>query len=333
MRTMNPHRRTQLRRLGAAVGALCLLGQFGPASAQSPFPSQPIRLIVPFAPGGGNDILARAIAPGMSKRLGQPVIVENKPGAGGNIGAQATARATDGHTVVIASNQITINPAVGNKMPFDVARDFAPVGLIASVPIVLVVNPQAPYRTLQEFIGYARSHPGKLSYSSPGVGTPQHLAGALFGHLAKVDIVHAPYKGTSPALADVIGNQIEMSFVTLASAAPFLQSSKLRPLAVAGKQRIAAYPDLPTFTEAGLKGYDAELWYCLLAPATMPQPDVQRLNQALVATLNDLKADKTLSRQGFEPATSTPSELKSRLSSDMARWNGLVKATGIHVDL
>ncbi|MGO4329081.1 tripartite tricarboxylate transporter substrate binding protein [Cupriavidus sp. 2TAF22] len=327
---------TLSKRIATAMLSLAgLAGMAGAAAAADAarFPSQTIRLIVPFAPGGGNDILARAIAPGMSKLLGQQVIVDNRPGAGGNLGTELAARATDGHTLVLASNQITINPAIGNKTPFNVERDFAPVGMIASVPILLVVNPNEPYKTLQEFLQYARTHPGKLSYSTPGVGTPQHLAGELFTFLTKTDLLHAPYKGTSPAISDVVAGQVPTSFATMASVLTFIQAKKLRPLGIAGKQRAPGLPDLPTFEEAGLKNYDAALWYCMLAPAGMPRANVDKLSAALVQTVKSLRADGSLAKQGFEPTSSTPDELKAILARDATRWANLVKATGLKVEL
>lgn len=297
------------------------------------FPNQPIKLVVPFAPGGGNDILARAIAPHMARSLGQPVVVDNRPGAGGNMGAQAVAKSTDGHTILIASNQITVNPALGFKGAVDAQRDFAPVGMIATVPIILVVSPNQPYKTLSEFLAYVKANPGKVSYSSPGVGTPQHLAGELFAFINKGEMLHVPYKGTAPAITDVVGGQVISSFGTMASVQSFIKTDKLRALGIAGKKRAPALPNLPTFAEMGMKDYDAELWYCLLAPSTMASANVAKIQNALRDAMKNLQADGTLEKQGFEPSLSSSAELKEKIASDLTRWSRLVKESGIKVDL
>jgi tripartite-type tricarboxylate transporter receptor subunit TctC len=322
--------RNQPRRralLAAALGlAATSLGAQG-------FPTQPIRLVVPFAPGGGNDILARAIAPRMAEILGQPVLVDNKPGAGGNIGADLVAKsAADGHTILIASNQVTINPALGVKTPFQVERDFAPVGLIASVPIVLVAARSQPYDNLQDFIRYAKEHPGKVSYSSPGAGTPQHLAGEVFARMTGTSLVHAPYRGTGPAVTDVVGGQVQATFGTLPSVMSFVQAGKLKALGIAGQKKSALLATVRTFGEDGLKGYDAELWYCLLAPAKTPAPVVARLNAALNQALQSPKVAEQLARQGFEAATSTPEQLKATLQQDLARWHRVISEHQIKVE-
>lgn len=313
----------------AAVGSLAV-----PALAQNQnFPTKPVRLVVPFAPGGGNDLLARAIAPRMAEILGQAVIVDNKPGAGGNLGTDQVAKsAPDGHTILIASNQITINPALGVKTPFRIEQDFVPVGMIASVPIVLVSNMAQPFNNLREFISYARSNPGKLSYSSPGNGTPQHLAGEVFARMTKSFMVHIPYRGTGPAIADVFGGQVQISFGTMASVLPFIEAGKLKPLGIAGQQKSSLLPSLPTFGEAGLKGYEAALWYCLLAPAQTPKTVVTKLNAALNQILKTPKVEELLARQGFETVTSTPEELRTVIARDLVRWDRIVVEHQIKVE-
>jgi tripartite-type tricarboxylate transporter receptor subunit TctC len=325
--------RKPLLSITVALGAALALGAPALGHAQS-YPTQkPITLVVPFAPGGGNDILARALAPRLSQILNQTVVVDNKPGAGGNIGADSVARAhADGYTLLIASNQNTINPALGIKTPFNVERDFAPVGLIASVPIVLVSNPEQPFKTLPEFFQYAKSNPDKLSYSSPGNGTPQHLAGEAFAQMTKTRIVHIPYKGTGPAISDLVGGQVQISFGTMASVMPFIQGGKLRALGIAGQKRSAAMPSLPTFGEAGLAGYEAALWYCLLAPARTPQPIVAKLNAALVQALKSPQLEEQLGKQGFEPSSSSPEQLKEIIAKDLARWARFISETGIKVE-
>ena len=325
--------RNPLLSIAVALGAALALGAPTLSHAQA-YPTQkPITLVVPFAPGGGNDILARALAPRLSQILNQTVVVDNKPGAGGNIGADFVARApADGYTLLIASNQTTINPAIGIKTPFNVERDFAPIGLIASVPIVLVSNPEQPFKTLPEFFQYAKNNPGKLSYSSPGNGTPQHLAGEAFAQMTKARIVHIPYKGTGPAISDLVGGQVQISFGTMASVMPFIQGGKLRALGIAGQKKSATMPNLPTFGEAGLAGYEAALWYCLLAPAQTPQPIVAKLNEALVQALKSPQLNEQLGKQGFEPSSSNPEQLKEVIAKDLARWARFISETGIKVE-
>jgi tripartite-type tricarboxylate transporter receptor subunit TctC len=298
------------------------------------FPTQPVKLVVPFAPGGGNDILARTIAPRMAEILGQPVVVDNRPGAGGNLGTDLVAKAApDGHTILIASNQITINPALGAKTPFVIERDFAPVGQIASVPIVLVAGRNQPFNTLADFMRYAKAHPGKISYSSPGNGTPQHLAGEVFARMTSSFIVHIPYRGTGPAVADVVGEQVQVTFGTLASVTSFVEAGKLKPIGVAGPRPSAQLPGVPAVGAVReLKGYDAELWYCLLAPAKTPPAAVATLNAALNEVLRQPQVAAQLARQGFVAATSTPQQLRSRIATDMARWTRVVNEHRIKVE-
>lgn len=318
----------------AALAGMLAIGALH-ASAQAPFPTQkPITLVVPFAPGGGNDILARLIAPKMGQALGQTIVIENKPGAGGNLGADYVAHAApDGYTLVIASSQVTMNPFLGIKVPFRIEADFEPVGRIASVPIMLVANNQQPFRTLQDFIQYSRANPGKLSYSSPGNGTPQHLAGEVFAKLNKTELLHVPYRGTGPSITDLMGGQVQLSFATFASAIEYVRAGRLRALGIAGTKRTPLMPDLPTFAEAGVKGYDAELWYSLLAPAKTPRPVVDRINAALLAALKSPEVSAQMARQGFEPQASSPAELKAQLGKDMARWQRLIQENGIKVGL
>jgi tripartite-type tricarboxylate transporter receptor subunit TctC len=321
------------RRTALLAGLAAVLGLASTAGVAQGFPTQPVRLVVPFAPGGGNDILARAIAPRMAELLGQPVLVDNKPGAGGNIGTDIVAKGpADGHTILIASNQVTINPALGVKTPFRIERDFAPVGLIASVPIVLVAGRLQPYENLHDFIRYAKENPGKVSYSSPGSGTPQHLAGEVFSRMTATTLVHAPYRGTGPAVTDVVGGQVQATFGTLPSVMSFIQAGKLKALGIAGQKKSALLPQVRTFGEDGLKGYDAELWYCLLAPAATPSGTVARLNAALNQALQSPKVAEQLARQGFEAATSSPEQLKSTLERDLARWSRVIAEHQIKVE-
>lgn len=322
------------RRTALAAAVACATAALAlPALGQGAFPKQkPITLVVPFSPGGGNDILARAVAPKMGQLLGQTIVIENKPGAGGNLGTELVARAEpDGYTLVIASSQVTMNPFLGMKLPFRIERDFEPVGLMASVPMVLVSHPNEPYRTLQEFMAYSRANPGKLSYSSPGNGTPQHLAGEVFARLNKTEMLHVPYRGTGLSVTDLIAGQVQVSFATYASVAQHVQSGKVRALGIAGQKRTPLAPELPTFGDAGLKSYDASLWYSLLAPAKTPPEVVARLNEAMVQALNDPAVAKQLAQQGFEKQTSTPAELKTFMASELKRWERVITDNHIKV--
>lgn len=312
--------------------AACAAVAAVPAAAQALFPSKPITLVVPFAPGGGNDILARLIAPKMSAQLGQPIVIENKPGAGGNLGADFVAHAApDGYTLVIASSQITMNPYLGMKVPFNIERDFEPVGRIGSVPLMLVSNTGQPYKTLKEFVDYTRAHPGKVSYSSPGPGTPQHLAGEVFAKLNKTELLHVPYRGTGPSISDLMGNQVQVSFATFASAIQYVRAGKLRALGIAGQRRTTLMPDLPSFAEVGLKSYDVELWYSLLAPAKTPRAVVDKLNGALLAALKSPDLADQFTKQGFEVKGSTPDELKAYIGRELARWQRVITENNIKV--
>jgi tripartite-type tricarboxylate transporter receptor subunit TctC len=241
--------------------------------------------------------------------------------------------APDGYTIVIASSQVTMNPFLDMKIPFRIERDFEPVGLMASVPLLLVANVQQPFKTLPEFLTYARAHPGKLSYSSPGNGTPQHLAGEVFAKLNESAMLHVPYRGTGPSISDLIAGQVQVSFATYASAAPHVQSGKLLALGIAGQKRSALMPELPTFGDAGLKSYEAGLWYSLLAPAGTPKPVVDKLNEAMAAALKDPAVTKQLQQQGFESQSSTPAELKGFMARELVRWEKVIKDNQIKVVL
>ncbi|MDM0117055.1 tripartite tricarboxylate transporter substrate binding protein [Variovorax sp. J22R133] len=312
-----------------ALGALC-----APAHAQADFPTRkPITVVVPFAPGGGNDILARVIGPKLSQILKQTVIIENKPGAGGSLGTEYAARATpDGYTLLIASNQVTIDPALGVKAGYKIERDFAPVGRIASVPMVLVAHNGEPYKTLPEFISYVKAHPGKVAYGSPGNGTPQHLAGEVFASAVKSPMTHVPYKGTSPVITDLIGGQTQVAFATLASVLQYVENGKLTALGIAGQEKSAALPKVPTFGEAGLKNYEAALWYSLVVPASTPQPIVNTLNKALREAMDTPAVDQQLIKLGFVPKPTTPEELKGIITADLAHWARVVKDNNIKVE-
>lgn len=302
-------------------------------AAEPRYPSRPVRFVVPFPPGGGNDIIARQLAPKMAEGLGQAVVVENRPGAGGNLGTEFAARApADGHTIVIASNQVTINPALYAKLPFDIERDFAPVALVASVPMLLVVNPNVAAKTVRELIADAKARPRALNHGTPGAGTPQHLAFEVFNKLAGVEITHVPYKGTGPAIADLLGGQIQAAFATLASVDPHVKAGKLRALAVATPKRSSVLPAVPTVAESGVPGYDVPLWYSVLTPVGTPREIVERLAAEIGRAVNAPDLREKMQAQGFEISFAGPAELDALMRSEIARWAKIIRETGIRVD-
>ena len=325
-----------MRLLFGLLAALCAATAPLPAASQTPaqkYPDKPIRFIVPFPPGGGNDILARLLAPKMSESLGQPVVIDNRPGAGGNIGTDLAAKAApDGYTIVIASNQVTMNPALYAKLPFDIEKDFAPIALAASVPMVLAVNPSVPANTVRELIALAKADPGKFNYSTPGNGTPQHIAFEVFNHTAGIKIAHVPYKGTGPAIADVIGGQVQATFGTLASLEQHVKAGKLRALAVATPKRSQTMASVPTMVEAGVPGYDVSLWYSILAPAGTPAPIVARLSTEIARALAAPEVRERLITQGFEITYLNAEQMNDLMKRDIARWSKALKDVGIKLD-
>jgi len=310
---------------------LCLtLLAVAPRSALAAYPDKPIRIIVPFAPGGGVDIMARLISDFMSRDFGRPVIVENRPGAGTIVGTMAAASsAPDGYTLMLASTPFAINPSINAKLPYDSFRAFTPVALIARSFDIVVVNPKLPFMSIQDVIAYAKANPGKLNFGSPGIGSSPHLAGEIFKSLAHVDITHVPYKGSAPALTDLLGGQIQMIFSTVPAAASYVRSGQLRALAVTSAQRSAAYPDLPTVAEAGVTGYLVEGWYGLYAP-TGTAPDVVNLLNASVAKAIGTGVFKTIeTNEGLMFAPGTPEEFGRFVLEDAARWQNAVKDANI----
>jgi len=300
------------------------------AAAQSDFPSRPIRLIVPFAAGGGNDILARAVAAKLQAKLGQPVVVENKAGAGGNIGAEFVARAApDGYTLLIATNTVVINPHVQKSVPFDVRRDFAPIALLASTPFVLVVNNDLPVRSVGQLVDFARANPNRLSYASTGLGTPHHLGMELFRSLTGTTMVHVPYKGSVPALTDTATGQTQLMFATINAAMPFMQGQRVRALGVGERTRLASMRELPTIAESGVPGFELTAWYALLAPAATPAAVQKRLSEAVLQGMSEADTRERLSPSGFEITSGTPAELRALIATDYEQWGRVVRTAGI----
>ena len=305
----------------------------GLASAQQ-WPTKPIKWIVPFPPGGAMDVIARSLADVSAKTLGQPVIVINKPGAGGNIGAELVARAeADGYTIMITSIGMATNKYLYPNLSYDPVKDFAPVSLIAVVPNVLVTNATQPNVTrVTEVIANAKAQPGKLTYASAGLGTSVHLAGEVFTSLAKINMQHVPYKGSGPAVSDLIGGQVNYMFDSITSAKPHILSGKLRPLGVTTLPRSKALPSVPTIAESGLPGYDVTPWFAVFVPANTPKLVIGKLNSVLVASMNTQTIKDTFESIGAEPIGSSPQELATYLSQEIVRWGNVISSSDIKAD-
>ena len=318
----------------ASQAMVLVLGCIGLAlPALAVYPDKPLRLVVPFAPGGGTDLVGRLVAEGMAQDLGQPVIVDNKPGAGTIIGTDFVVKsAPDGYTLVMGTFALAANPALVAKLPFDPNKDLAPVGLIGTSPNVLVVRTVKPWKNVNDVLLAAKAAPGKLNYGSFGNGTSAHLAGALFANLAKVELTHIPYKGSSPALTDLLGGQIDMMFTTVASVAQYINAGKLRALAVTSGKRSPAWPDLPTLAEAGVAGYMAESWYAVYAPAGTPAAAVARLNAALKQAVKSDNFRRRVEAEGLVANVGTPAELERYVLAEQLRWRRVVQDARIKAD-
>lgn len=294
------------------------------------WPDQPIRLVVPFTPAGGPDIIARFVAERLSVRLGQPVVVENVPGASGNIGSQQVARARpDGYTLMSSVNTLVMNASLFKNLPYDPVSDLSPLGLSAWGSLVLVAHPGQKPDTLAELIALAKASPGTLTYGSPGVGTPHHLSMALMETESGIELVHVPYKGSAGAVQDLLGGQIGYMFLPVTVCAPHIRSAKLKAIAAGSPQRLPQLPDVPTLAESGLKGVDVDMWYGFFAPKGTPADIVARLNHEIAAILESPEARTAFEAQGLVPATSTPAALGEIVVSDRARWADVVVKRGI----
>jgi tripartite-type tricarboxylate transporter receptor subunit TctC len=317
------HRRTlSALLLGAALTAPL------PTFAQE-YPSKAIRFVVPFAPGGGTDIIGRIMAQGLNEVLGQPVVVDNRGGAGSTLGTEIVAKSpADGYTILFGNISLAFNATLYTKLRYDTLRDLAPISLSAVQPNILVIHPSLPAKNLREFIDLARANPGKYNYASAGTGAGTHLAAELLKLQTKIDIVHVPYKGTGPALSDLLGGQINMMVSTFASALPHVKSGRMRALGVTTAKRSPAAPDVPTLIEGGVAGYDYSTWYGLLAPAGTPKPVIDKLHAANRKVLARDDIRQKLESQGVDPITNTPSEFAAYLKSETEKWGKVVKATG-----
>jgi len=315
--------------LAAALAASVLST---PLQAQT-YPERAVKLVVPYAPGGSADIAARLIADEWGKALGKSMFIENKGGAGGNIGVDAVAKSpADGYTIGLQTVSLAINPSLTPKMPYDTLNDLAPIGMVASSQHVLVVNNNLPANDVKELIALAKGKPGKFSYGSAGGGSTFHMSAELFKAQAGVAIVHIPYRGGGPALTDTIAGQVDMSFPVLSAAQGHVQAGKLRALGVTGTKRSPLMPNVPTIAEAGLPGYAFETWFMVFAPAATPKPVIDKLNATLTAVLQSTAVKERMAKEGFEALPSTPAQARARLEAEMPKWAQLVKERGISVE-
>jgi tripartite-type tricarboxylate transporter receptor subunit TctC len=313
-----------------AAIALCVSASLGNAQAQN-YPARAITLVIPFAPGGSTSIVGRGIADKMSELLGEKVVVDNRPGAGGTVGTKAVAKSDpDGYTLLLGyTGTLAIGPSLYKNVGYDPRKDFAPIGLIGNAPNSLVVNPSVPAKTVAELVAYAKANPGKVNFGSAGAGTASHITGEYFARSAGITLVHIPYKGTGPALTDLLGGHIPMAFAPIPASHPNVTAGKLRALAVTSTTRSGLLPDVPTMVEAGLPGFDASLYYGLAAPAGTPRPIIDKLNKALRDALASDEVKKQLGNDGTEITPGTPEDYADFIDKDEKKWSGLVKISGV----
>jgi tripartite-type tricarboxylate transporter receptor subunit TctC len=329
--TMAP--KTQNRYL-ALLLSCALLGAYGMSAAAEQYPTKPIRLIVPFPPGGTTDTVARLMAQKIGEALGQQVVVDNRPGAGGTIGTELAARSpADGYTILMGSiTTHAVNPALYSKLAFDPMKDFTPVSLIVSSPQLLAVHPSVPANTVKDFVALAKSKPGQLNYASAGAGTSPHLTFELFKSATGIDLVHIPYKGTGPAITELIGGQVQAMITGVVALMPHVKSGKLRGLGVTSAKRVAALPDLPTLQEAGLKDFEVSSWFGFFLPAGTPKPILDKLNAQVRKVLEMPDVQKRLVSQGAEPAGNSSAEFARYVRTEMQRWGKVVRSTGVRAN-
>lgn len=314
--------------MAAVCGAVLL--SWGAAAAAQNYPSKPVRFVVPFAPGGSTDTLARAMGGKLSELLNQQVVIDNRPGANGDIGTGIVARAVpDGYTIVLGYiANFGIGPSLYDKMPYDPVKDFAPVTQVAGASNILVIHPSLPAKNFKEFIAYSKANPKKVTFASASVASVGHLTGELLNDLAGIDMVHVPYKGSGQAISDLVGGHIKVMISGMASTLPHVKSGKLRGIATTGARRTPATPDLPTIAESGFPGFEATSWFGVLAPAGTPRPVVARLNKDIIRALQDPAVAKRLADVGFEITTGTPEQFAAYIQSEIKKWAKVVKASG-----
>jgi tripartite-type tricarboxylate transporter receptor subunit TctC len=319
----------------ARLAGLAALGTLGApvALAQSGYPDKPVRWVVPYPPGGGTDVIARILVERFQSVLGQPVVIENRGGAGGSVGTELVAKsAADGYTVLFTLSSHTINPAIFPKLSYDTERDFLPVGMVASLPQLLAANPQLPVSSVAELVTAAKARPGGMAYASVGNGSPGHLAGELLGIRTGVKITHVPYRGGGPAVTDVIGGQVPLLWVSIPAAAQHVKSGKLKALAVSTVKRSSAFPDVPTMQEAGIADFEVDSWYAMFVPAGTPRAVVDKLNRTLNTVLAEPAIREKLLAQGGEAAGGTPEQLGRVVAAELPKWAKLAKDASIKAD-
>lgn len=315
-----------------AIALLAIAGA-APIARGQDYPARPVRIVVPFVPGGGTDLVARILAQKLGESLGANFIVENRAGAGGIIGTEIVAKSRpDGYTLGVVSASHGINPSVHKKLPYDSIRDFSPVTMLMSGPVLLVVHPSVPARTVKDLIALAKGMPGSLTFPSAGYGTPPHLAGELFKMMAGLDMVHVPYKGNGPAYIDLMAGYVSVMFPSIATAIGHVRTGKLRALAITSKARSRIAPELPTIAESGLPGYEVGSWYGLLAPAETPAPVVRKLQQEIAKVFQLPEVREKLLAQGVDPVANTPEEFAAMLPAEIAKWAKVVKASGMRIE-
>lgn len=320
----------KLRVLPCIAALVCALGT-GAAHAQQG--AKPLRMIIPFPPGGSLDVVGRLLGHKITEMTGRNVIVDNRSGASGNIGTELAAKsAPDGATVMLNTLPFVVNPALFGKAPYDPVKDFAPISLIASGPHLLVVHPTVPAKNLKELLALARAKPGRMNYSSAGNGTNLHIPAELMKNMAKVDIVHVPYKGGGPALTALLGGEVDMSFINLVPVVPHLQSGRLRAIAVTSAKRSASLPNVPTIAESGLPGYEFTTWWALVAPAATPPAIVAELNDVVVKAVKSPDFRERMTKEGAEAIGSTPEQLGNHIRTEVAKWSKLVRDMGLKAD-
>ena len=315
----------QFRKLAALLLAPLLVTFAGSAALAQTYPNKPVRLVLPYAPGGIIDYVGRTLAQHLGGPLGQPVVAENRPGAGGIAGTDTVARsAPDGYTIVIMDPAIVINPTLQPSMPYDLFKQLVTVSIVSTSPEVLVVAPQLPVKTLQELIDYGKANPGKLNFASAGIGTTPHLAGELFKQRAGVDATHVPYRGIGASYTDMMANKIQFAFSSIAGALPFTTDNRVRPIATTGLKRVDVYPDIPTLDEAGLKGFNVDLWLGIFAPAGLPPDVLAKLNDALAKTLANPEVKTALAKVGVSPRGTSVQDGANELKSEFDKWKTVI---------
>ena len=324
-----PLPRTMKRAWRCALTCAAAIVALSAPDAQAQYPSKPIRIISPFAAGGGNDVICRTVGAKMSESLKQQVIVDTRAGANGIVGTEAAARAApDGYTIVLIPSNHAVNASLYKKLPYDSIKDFTPIGMVGWSPLLLVMHPVVPVKTVKDLIAFAKARPGQLTYSSAGIGSSGHLAGALFETMTATKMVHVPYKGNAPALTDLLGGQVSLNFATTASVTLHVRSGRLRGLATTGPKRSPALPEMPTVAET-VPGYETGLWYAFVGPAGIPQDIVQRLNAEIVAALKSPEVRDRLTNLGVEPQPGTPEALGRIMVSDVKRWAVVIEKAGV----